>query len=105
MKPAYKVDKPSLFSKLGYDPMPHQLEYHNSKARFRIACCGRRAGKTSMAGHDRIAELMKPKTLGWIVGPTYDLAMKEFRVMWEALIVELGLGKDKGLRSQSLETT
>ena len=87
--------KAALFEKIGY--VPHSLgqrQYHASNARFRVPCCGRRYGKSTMAGADRTPELFKPKTLGWIVGPTYDLGEKEFRVMWDALIVNLRLGLD-----------
>jgi hypothetical protein len=34
----------------------------------------------------------------WIVGPTYDLAEKEFRVIWNDLIVNQKLGRDKRVR-------
>jgi hypothetical protein len=34
----------------------------------------------------------------WIVGPTYDLAEKEFRIIWNDLIVGQGLGRDKRVR-------
>jgi hypothetical protein len=98
------VDKAHLFSQVGYEPMPHQNLFHNSKARFRCAVCGRRAGKTNMVGNDRIAELLKPPShgtqrLGWIVGPTYDLAAKEFRVMWDSLIIGMGLGGNKQVKA------
>lgn len=92
------MDKYAVFETLGYDPMPHQRAYHNAEQRFRIAVCGRRAGKTAMAGNDRISELLKEKTLGWIVGPTYDLGMKEFRVLWDSLIVNGRLGHDKRIK-------
>lgn len=92
------VDKASLFDKLDFNPMPHQLEYHSSEARFRVVCAGRRTGKSTMAGHDRIASLLRPRQLGWIAGPTYDLASKEFRVMWDALIIGMGLGRDKRVK-------
>jgi hypothetical protein len=78
--------------------MEHQWEFHNSKARFRCAVCGRRTGKTTMAAHDRATELLKPKSLGWIIGPTYDGAAKEFRVMWDSLIVNMGLQNDKRVK-------
>lgn len=94
----YTVNKAQLFKQLGYTPMEHQWAYHNSDARFRCVCCGRRTGKTTMAGHDRVADLLKPKNLGWIVGPTYDMAAKEFRVMWESLIIGFGLGRDKRVK-------
>jgi hypothetical protein len=42
--------------------------------------------------------LLKPGKMVWIVGPTYDLAEKEFRVVWNDLIVRQGLGKDKRVK-------
>lgn len=100
MKPqgGFQVDKAKFFKELGYSPMGHQDLFHNSGARFRCAVCGRRTGKTTMVGMDRATELMIPKTLGWIVGPTYDLAAKEFRVMWDALMIDMGLLNDKRVK-------
>jgi hypothetical protein len=34
----------------------------------------------------------------WIIGPTYDLAEKEFRVIWDDMIIGLGLGRDKRIK-------
>jgi len=51
-----------------------------------------------MAGVDRVPDMFVPDRLGWIVGPTYDLGEKEFRVMWNSLIVKLRLGLDKRVR-------
>lgn len=93
------VDKPALFAKIGYDPMDHQLDYHTVDKRFRVVCAGRRTGKSTMAGSDREADLLRPKNLGWIVGPTYDLASKEFRVMYDHFIIKMGLGRDKRTKS------
>jgi hypothetical protein len=93
------ISKWELFKKLGY--VPHsagQHSYHLSEARFRLPNCGRRYGKSTMAGTDRSPELFKPNNLGWIVGPTYDLGEKEFRVMWDAVIIKLGLGRDKRVK-------
>jgi hypothetical protein len=42
--------------------------------------------------------LLQPNKMVWIVGPTYDLAEKEFRVIWNDLIVTKQLGKDKRVR-------
>lgn len=94
----YKVDKPALFKKVGYRPMPHQNLFHNSKARFRCAVCGRRTGKSTMVARDREASLLTPNKLGWIVAPTYDLGAKEFAVMWQDLIVHMGLRSDKRVK-------
>ena len=69
-----------------------------SEARFKVACCGRRFGKSTMAARDLEPELMIPRRWYWIVGPTYDLGEKEFRVIWDDLIVKQQLGKDKRVR-------
>lgn len=92
------INKAELFSMLSYEPMEHQKKFHSAAQRFRVAVCGRRAGKTAMAGNDRVANLLVPDSLGWIVGPTYDLGMKEFRVMWDSLIVNGKLGHDKRIK-------
>lgn len=95
---AVNIDKGKLFEQLAYKPMEHQWRFHNAPQRFRTVVCGRRTGKTVMAGNDRIGNLLTPDTLGWIVGPTYDLGMKEFRVMWDSLIVNGKLGHDKRVK-------
>lgn len=92
------LDKGAFFQELGYEPHPKQTLYHKSKARFRIACCGRRFGKSTMAAFDLGPELFLPKRRYWIVGPTYDLGEKEFRVLWDALVIKMGLGKDRRLK-------
>src|ERR1700742_3592184 len=85
--PVRAISKPMLFNKLNYQPHAGQLEFHNSPARFRLANCGRRFGKSTMAGRDLEPKLFLKDRLYWIVGPTYDLGEKEFRVVWNDLIV------------------
>lgn len=94
------VDKDKFFAKVGYAPhSAAQLQFHRSKARFRLPCCGRRFGKSTMAGKDLEPELFKrEKAYYWIVGPTYDLGEKEFRVIWDDLIIKQRLGRDKRVR-------
>jgi hypothetical protein len=95
------VDKmtEAFWQKVGYAPHPQQRLYHESSARFRVPCCGRRFGKSTMAARDVTPRvLLKPHKMVWIVGPTYDLAEKEFRVIWNDLIVNQGLGKDKRVK-------
>lgn len=82
------------FKRIGYSPHPEQNLFHNSTARFRIPCCGRRFGKSMMSAKDLEPKLLQPNKRFWIVGPTYSLAEKEFRVIWEDLIIKLKLGKD-----------
>lgn len=92
------VDKAAFFRKIGYVPHPQQTLYHNSLARFRVATCGRRFGKSTMAGKDMEPKLFVKDRLFWVVGPTYDLGEKEFRVIWDDLIVKRGLGRDKSIK-------
>ena len=89
-----KVIKQAYFQKIKYTPHAGQRLFHDSTVRFRFANCGRRYGKTLMVARDVQPLLLQPNKNIWIVGPTYDLAEKEFRVIWKDMIVGLGLGKD-----------
>lgn len=81
-----QISKEALFEKIGYKPHSEsQWSIHNSKARFRIPNCGRRFGKSQVAGHEFTYNLFIPDSIWWIVGPTYRLAEKEFRVVWDDL--------------------
>ena len=90
--------KAKYFQTIGYTPHPKQWLYHNSEARFRVPVCGRRFGKSMMAGKDLQPDLFLPNQRFWIVGPTYDLGEKEFRVIWDDLIIAQELGKDKRIK-------
>jgi hypothetical protein len=92
------IDKAAYFRKIGYYPHTKQHLYHQAPQRFKIAVCGRRFGKSTMAGKDVQPKLLLPKQRMWIVGPTYDLAEKEFRVVWDDMIIGLGLGRDKRVK-------
>lgn len=91
--------KAAFFKAVGYEPHPQQWLYHNSTARFRMPNCGRRFGKSTMAGRDLEPELFLPDRLYWIVGPTYNLGEKEFKVIWDDLIVGRKMGKDKSINA------
>lgn len=92
------IDKAAYFRRIGYEPHAVQWKYHTSKARFRLPCCGRRMGKSTMAARDLEPELFVPDRRYWIVGPTYDLAEKEFRVIWDDMIKGLQMGRDKRVK-------
>lgn len=94
----FKIDKWKYFDLIGHKPYKKQLEFHRSDARFRIAVAGRRAGKSMMSARDLEPILMLPNKRIWVVGPTYDLGEKEFRVVWNDMIIKLGLGKEKTVR-------
>jgi hypothetical protein len=53
---------------------------------------------TAMGARDVEPLLMTPGKRIWIVGPTYALGEKEFRVIWMDMVIKLGLGKEKGLK-------
>lgn len=89
-----KVLRNAWFKKIGYVPHSGQDLYHDSLARFRVAVCGRRYGKTSMAAKDLEPKLLLPNRRYWIVGPTYSLGEKEFRVIWNDMIIKQKLGRD-----------
>lgn len=96
---SYKViDKRKYFAKVGHEPHVKQWLFHNSAARFRLPCCGRRFGKSRMAGMDAQPKLLVPDSRVWIVGPTYDLAEKEFRVIWDTMIVKMKFGQDRRVK-------
>jgi hypothetical protein len=95
----YKViNKQKYFDLIGHKPHPRQELFHNSYARFRLPCCGRRFGKSKMAGVDIQPFLLVPNRRAWIVGPTYDLGEKEFRVVWDDMIIKLKLGQDRRIK-------
>jgi hypothetical protein len=93
------LDKAAFFNLVNYKPHSvEQAKYHQSTARFKVPCCGRRFGKSTMAGYDLAPQMLTPKKRFWIVGPTYDLGEKEFRVVWNSLIIDLKMGRDKRVR-------
>lgn len=71
---------------------PHSdlsIEIHRSQARFRILNCGRRFGKSTIEVFEafRMSMAVRQKhnrsARGWIVAPTFDLAMEEWRIAEE----------------------
>lgn len=92
------IDKVKFFDQIGYKPHSKQKLYHASKARFKVPVCGRRMGKSTMAARDMEPELFLPNRMYWICAPTYDLGEKEFRVIWQDLMIKQGLGKDKRIK-------
>jgi hypothetical protein len=92
------IDRDTFFRQVGYTPHREQRWFHDSPARFRVPVCGRRFGKSKMAGTDLEPKLFQPKKMFWIVGPTYDLAEKEFRVVWDDLIIGMKMGRDKRIK-------
>jgi len=63
-----------------------QRRFIESNARFKIFRAARRVGKSYIGAWDVIPDVLTPNTRGWIVGPTYDLAEKEFRYIIDFLL-------------------
>lgn len=82
------IDKAAWYARLGYDPGAGQRAFHESDARIKVACCARRAGKSFCAARDVEPLILMPDTRGWIVGPHYELAEKEFRYIWDDLVIQ-----------------
>jgi hypothetical protein len=94
----YQIDKWKYFHLINYRPHARQRLFHESMARFKVPVCGRRMGKTIMGARELEPVLMTPRKRVWIVGPTYDLGEKEFRVIWNDMIITLGLGREKTIK-------
>ncbi len=83
-------DKGAYFKKLGYHPHPGQEQFHNCPIRFRVAPNGRRFGKTMMGAYEvepAAFTVSKHITggaqMGWICGPQYSDAEKEFKIVYD----------------------
>jgi hypothetical protein len=82
--------KSKYYKKVGYRPHHGQRQFHNSRARFRVAPNGRRFGKTMMGSYEvEPAAFTVSKSinggpqLGWICGPQYSDTEKEFKIVYD----------------------
>jgi hypothetical protein len=92
------ISKAAFWRNVGYNPHDKQRLFHQSPARYRVAVCGRRFGKSKMAALDMLPELFVPDGNYWIIGPTYDLGEREFRVIWKTLEAHHMFQPDTGIR-------
>ncbi|AKU45295.1 terminase large subunit [Mycobacterium phage Madruga] len=98
-----------------FDPHSGQLEIMESDARFKIASCGRRFGKSNLGGHELIPEALRARMMAtalksrgqrlefWIVGPEYVDSEKEFRVFYDKA-TKLGMEFDRPGTYYSVQT-
>lgn len=78
------IDAATLYERIGFAPHSSgQHEYLHSTARFNAACCGRRYGKSQAAGHRMTFKSFVPDSWNWIIGTSYRIGEKEFRVVWD----------------------
>jgi hypothetical protein len=74
-----------------YKPHSGQLDLHehtsfDKRTRFRIACCGRRFGKTMACANEIIEQALNVKSSNnWWVSPTYQQSMIAYRMVENAL--------------------
>jgi hypothetical protein len=89
---------------LHYDPHSETaIEIHRDKHRFRVLDCGRRYGKTYLEmaeAWQMTLDVIKQgrRSRGWVVAPTYNLAMEEWRaaeIQWRDLIPKDGLKRSE----------
>lgn len=93
------LSKRDYFDRVGYVPHPGQEEIHFVASRFKVVSNGRRWGKTIFGAREAEPNAFArcPMTggpqVGWIVGPQYSDAEKEFRVFYDSMRKQ---GVDKG---------
>jgi hypothetical protein len=82
--------KAKWFDKMGYIPHLGQMEFHNDRHRFKVCPNGRRFGKTMMGAYEVEPQAFVVSRhvtggaqIGWICGPQYSDAEKEFRIVYD----------------------
>ncbi len=81
-----KLDIVKMLRDIGLPSNDVQDRLLKSEARFKIFRAARRVGKSFTAAESVMEKVLTPNTRGWIVGPTYDLAEKEFRYILDFLL-------------------
>jgi hypothetical protein len=81
--------KGDYYDQTGYTPHPGQRVMHFTPSRFKVIPCGRRWGKTLFGAMEAEPNTFVPCPItgepqaGWIVGPQYIHAEKEFRIIYD----------------------
>ncbi len=78
--------KLEVWARTGYVPTGEQLDVHLDNSRLKLVLGGERAGKSRGCGEEGNTWLPLPgphPRVYWVVGPSYDLARPEMRVMIE----------------------
>tara|TARA_R100000808_G_C2132749_1_gene141649 strand:+ start:206 stop:1567 length:1362 start_codon:yes stop_codon:yes gene_type:complete len=94
--------KQQWFDFVDYTPHPGQNKLHNPPngeyhpkhnpkgARFIVACCGRRFGKSYSAAREAEVMVTQPNKIVWIVAPSYNTSEKIFRIVHDDLVIQKG---------------
>jgi hypothetical protein len=95
--------KKKWFEFTNYQPHNGQsrIHYPTKRARFIVAVCGRRWGKSVCASKEIEATLNCPKTRSWVVAPTYQTAEKVFREVWHTIVANPDQTKNIATRRAS----
>lgn len=81
--------KDLYFTRTGYEPHVGQAQIHFTSRRFRVISNGRRWGKTFLGAKEvepcalAMSSVTGQPQIGWIVGPQYGDAEKEFRIVYD----------------------
>lgn len=76
------VCKWCYFKKIKYEPHKAQRQFHASDRQFKSMFGGSGLGKSMSAAREAEPVALEPGRTIWIVGPTYELAKKEFDWIW-----------------------
>ena len=92
MRAERELNKYAYFKSIGYEPHAGQRAFHDSEARFRVLCAGTRFGKSMCASYEVIPELLVPHTYVAIFAPTYKLGEKEFKYIYDSMLIRQRIG-------------
>ena len=98
--------KPHTGQKLLHNPPQgdYHPKYNPEGARFIIACCGKRFGKSVSASKEIEVVLTQPNTVSWVVAPSYSTSEKIFSLVYQDLVVHKGYKPNKySAKDQYLE--
>jgi len=91
----YQMNYDALFNAVCFRPHTGQREFLDicldDRFRFYSLICGRRWGKSLLAGMWGAGFLLLPNTRGWVVSKTYDLTRKVIRELHSIVVVKMGL--------------
>ncbi len=98
--------KQNWFEFTGYKPHEGQKRLHfpTKDARFTVAVCGRRWGKSVSASKEAETILTQKNKRVWVVAPTYGGAEKVFREVWNEVIFKQNMPvRRKSYKEQYIE--
>lgn len=89
--PIRQFSKAAYYDRIGYEPHAGQRDIHFTPSRFKVVSNGRRWGKTIFGAREAEPAaftrcwMTGKAQIGWIVGPQYTDAEKEFKVFYDSM--------------------